>query len=438
MTKFSPNTQLDTIRTDDFLPPVSRWVTFSSCFMVLALGGAAAASFVVNYRTVVRAQAVVRPAGEARLVQAQAAGRVVEITAQNNQAIARDEPIARLDTTSAEARAVQLLANLEQTQGRLEQIEAQMVAVDRQIAAETAQAERTMAVAAADYSQTQRDNENRAIAAQASVQEAQAQIDLAAKEARSFQQLVDSGAVSQIQLFEKQAALEAAQARMLSLQAALNPSRGEVRAARERIAQARASGLATLARLEQSKQQLTSQGIEIQEQLQQTEQEIAQVNLELENSVVRSPIAGTLYELSLRNTGQVVSAGETIARVVPTQAPVEIRARVPVEEINKVRVGAAAQMRVSACPFTEFGTVSGTVKSVSPDTMSPPQAASTSEPSAAFYSATIEPDVSELPSDTQQENCTLQPGTSGQVTITAQKETLVAFLRRKMGLMTDF
>lgn len=442
MTKLLPNAPLDPIKTDEFLPPVNRWVTFGSCFIVLALGGAIAASFFVNYRTAVKAQAVVRPVGEPRVIQAQAAGKVVKILAQNNQPVARGEVIAQLDTASAEARAIQLLANLDQGKNRLAQVRAQLATIDRQIAAETAQAERTIAAATADFSQAQRDNQDKGIAAQASVLEAQAQIELAEKEAESYRQLVDSGAVSRLQLTEKQAALAAAQARMIRLQAALNPSTGDVRAARERIAQSRASGLSTLAGLQQQKQQLVSQGIEIQEQLQTTEQEIAQVNLELDNSVVRSPVSGVLHELSLRNTGQVLNPGETIAKVIPDSAPVELKAMVPAPEINKVTVGLPAQMRVSACPYTEFGTVAGKVKSVSPDTVTAPVSnrteASTAVPTGAFYSVIIETQTPELASETLQESCSLLPGTQGEVTIISRKETVITFLRRKMGLMTSF
>lgn len=444
MTKFLPNVPLDSIRTDEFLPPVGRWVTFGSCFIVLALGGVIASSFVVNYRTAVKAAAIIRPVGEPRLIQAQASGKIIEIVVQNNQQVERDEIIAKIDPSSAEARAIQLMANREQQQRRLAQIAAQMTAMDGQIAAEIAQAERTISALSADYSKVQRESQTQTISAEASVQEAQAQIDLAAQEAESYSQLVDSGAVSRIQLYEKQAALEAAQAKMLGLQAALSPSTGDVQAASERIAQARASGNATLARLQQSKQALVSQGIEIQEQLQTTEQEIAQVNLTLQNAVVRSPISGTLHELSLRNTGQVISPGATIAKVIPSTTPIEIKAMVPAQEINKVKIGFPTQMRVSACPFTEFGSVVGQVKSVSPDTVSPPTAGnigntvSKGTPDSAFYSVIIEPDSPILKSEIQNRNCTLQPGTQGQVTIISRKETIINFLRRKMGLLTDF
>ncbi len=455
------NDALEPIKTNEFLPPVSRWVTAGSWFIVLALGGAIAASFLVKYRTTVKASATIRPTGQPRLVQAAVTGQVVEIKARSNTTVEKGAAIALLDTSSLEARAIQLLANLDQGQSKLQQINAQMATVDQQIAAEAAQAQRSVAASAADYSQIQRAQRTQTITAQAAVQEAQAQADLAAREVESFSQLVESGAVSRLQLSEKQAALASAQARMVGLQAALDPSAGEVEAARERIAQAQAGGVATLARLQQSKQQLVQQGLEIQEQLQNTEQEIAQVNLGLQNSVVRSPITGTLHELNLRNTGQMVTPGETLAKVIPNRqinnqpnanpqnsnqpnnrTPIEIKALVPAQQINKVDVGYPAQMRVSACPYSEFGTLKGEVTAISPDTItftSPSEENSpTSAQAGAFYSVTLSANTPTLRSTTSGQICELQPGTEGRVTIVSNEETVITFLRRKAGLLTDF
>jgi HlyD family secretion protein len=435
---------LNLVKTDEFLPPVSRWVTGGSWFIVLALAGAVVASFTVQYRTTVKAPAMIRPIGEPRLVQAIVTGNVTEIKVKENTFVQQGDVIAKLDTTALEAQAVQLLANLDQGKSRLAQIDAQLLAADQQLMAEAAQAQRSVAASAADYSQVQRSNRNQKVSAEAAVLEAQAQIALAAKEAESYSQLVDSGAVSRLQLYEKQAALEMAQSRMINLQAALNPSTGEVQAAQERIAQAEATGLATIARLQQAKQQLVQQGLEIQEQLQKTEQEIAQVNLNLRNSVVRSPITGTLFEVSLRNTGQVVNPGETLARVIPADAPIEIKARVPTQEINKVKVGLPAQMRVSACPFSEFGTLPGKVKAISPDTLTamPSNSGSSATPPAvaagAFYSVLIHAEAPSLKSNRTQQLCNLQPGTEGRVTIISRRENVITFLRRKAGMMTQF
>lgn len=435
-----PANALTPINTNEYLPPTRRWVSFGSWFIVFVLGSAIAASFTVKYRTTVKVLGIIRPVGETRLVQTVATGAIVEIAVQNNTPIQKGDVIARIDTATLESRAVQLSANVEQSNSKQQQIQAQLLAIDQQIIAERDQAQRSVLVLTADAETAQRTKRDQSIAAQAAVQEAQTQIDLAAREVNSYSQLSDSGAVSQLQLSEKQAALETAQARMASVQASLNPSGGSVQAAQQRIAQAQATGASTLARLQQSKQQLIQEGIDIEKQLNTIEQERAQVNLELQNATVRSPITGTLHELRLRNTGQVVSSGETIATVIPTNTPIEIRAMVPAASINKVDIGLPTQMRISACPFSEFGTAAAQVKSISPDTVSQRAAPATpgeeAGPPGAFYSVIIAVEQSALISNSTQRQCALQPGTEGQVTIIAREETIITFLRRKAGLIS--
>jgi HlyD family secretion protein len=405
---------LEPIKTNEFLPPVSRWVTAGSWFIVLALGGAIAASFFVNYRTTVKVPAVIRPSGEPRLVQSISTGAVVKINVTENTRVKRGDVIAALNTSSLDAQAVQLLANFDQSEAKLQQLNAQMLTLDQQMAAEAAQSQRTVAASAADFDQVRRTQQNLTVTAAADVQEAQAQLNLAAQEVEGYRQLVDSGAISRLQLAEKESALAAAQARMLKLQAAVNPSVGEVLAAEERIAQAQAGGAATLAGLQQSKQALVQQVLEIQQQMKVTEQELAQVMLGLQNSEVRSPVDGVLYELSLRNIGQVLNPGETIAKIVPDEVSIAIKAKVPAQQISKVEVGMPAQMRVSSCPFSEYGTVPGKVKAVSPDTLTQ-QVASGGSPApaaaSAFYSVLIQPDVTTLESTAGNPQCALQPGT---------------------------
>ncbi|NJM99159.1 MAG: HlyD family efflux transporter periplasmic adaptor subunit [Phormidesmis sp. RL_2_1] len=438
MTNSPSHEQLAPINTYDFLPSVNRWVAVGSWFIVLAVGGAIAASFFVKYRTTVKAPAIVRPEGEARLVQSTAAGTVVNIHTSDNTPVKQGDVIAELDATGLEARAVELLANFDQGNNRLKQIDAQIIAAEQQLVAETAQSQRATAAFAAEYNRTLRANQDQSIAAQSAVQEAQVQLNLLAQETESFRHLVESGAVSRLQLYEKQAALASAQARMVSLQAALNPSQGDVQAAKERIFEAEAGGIANVARFQQSKQLLFQQRLEIQEQIKTLEQQIVQVNLDLQNTLVRAPVAGTLYDLTLRNTGQVVNSGETIARVIPADSPLMVRAMVPTEQINKVEVNLPAQIRVDACPFSEFGTVAGRVTEISPDITTLPAAnnAGVSSPGSTFYTVMIATERSTLLSG-RQEQCVLVPGIAGQATIISREETIINFLRRKVSLMTQ-
>ena len=439
MTQLHSKDALPPIETRNFLPPVSPWVALGSWSIVLAMGGAIAAAFSIDYRTTVRAPAVIRPAGDARLVQAAVAGTVQTVSVEENAIVKQGEAIASLKTDQLDVQAAQLAANLAQGEQRLARIDAQIVAADSQIAAESDRAERSVAALTAEYEQSRRHNQTQRISAQAAVEEARAQIALLQQEVNRYQQLVASGAISQLQLLEKQSALAAAEARVTGLKASLNPSEASIEAAQARIAQAKANGAATLAQLQQSKQSLIQQKLELQTQLRTVQKDKEQVALELQNAVVRSPISGTLYELALRNPGQVVGAGDTLAKVIPDGASITIQASVPSEEINKVEQGLPVQVKVSACPFTEFGTVRGIVSEISPDAISANRTSQPSNgvaPTASFYSVTIETDTPVLESANRQ-TCRLQPGTEGQATIVSKEEKIIDFVRRKIGYFTS-
>lgn len=441
MADLSSSQSLAPIDTYDFLPSVNRWVTVGGWFMFLTMVGVIAASCFVKYRTTVKVPAIIRPAGEPRLVQATTTGTVVSMRIMDDTAVQQGDIIAQLETANLEAQSSQLSSSLAQGNSRLQQIDAQLLALDQQLAAEIEQSQREVAAFSAAYEQILRESRDQSVTAQAAVEEAQAQLDLAEEEVGSFRELAESGAISRLQLAERESDLASAHARMTSLKSALSPSQGNVQAAQARIEQAQASGEATKARLQQAKQQLFQQKLEIKEQLQATEQEIVQLELDLENTVVRSPITGVIHEFSLRNTGQVVNRGETIAKVIPADSPILIKALIPTQEINKIEVGLPTQLRVSACPFSEFGTMTGSVREISPDTVtsnlsgSSGGASSTSQ-GGSFYNVIIDTDGRELVSK-QQETCKLLPGTEGEVTIISREETVMSFLRRKASLITS-
>jgi len=71
--------------------------------------------------------------------------------------------------------------------------------------------------------------------------------------------------------------------------------------------------------------------------------------------------------LNLRNNAQVVHPGDRLAQISPTGTPLNIKAYVAISDISNVKVGQKVQMRVSACPYTDYGVGSGIVRAISAD-----------------------------------------------------------------------
>jgi multidrug efflux pump subunit AcrA (membrane-fusion protein) len=72
LTNSTPN--LPSVREDEFLPPISGWTTFGGLFIVAIVAFAFPIASVAKYKETVKVQALVRPDGELRLVQAATEG----------------------------------------------------------------------------------------------------------------------------------------------------------------------------------------------------------------------------------------------------------------------------------------------------------------------------------------------------------------------------
>lgn len=140
-----------------------------------------------------------------------------------------------------------------------------------------------------------------------------------------------------------------------------------------------------------------------------------------------------MQSLSLRNPTQVIRAGDTIATIFPDTAELKVQALVPAKEISQLDIGQSANLRISACPFSQFGTLPGTVSAISPDTI--PSNPKDSTPTAkAFYSVTIQPQQPALSAG--EKDCIIQSGIEGRADIITRRETVLDFILRKVNLLT--
>src|SRR4051812_18202127 len=122
MTSNSETNFLPSVQENEFLPPISRWTTFGGLFILFVLSLAIPISAAVKYKITVKGQAVVRPAGEVRIVQAAIEGQVKQIWVRENQVIKKGDAIATIDDSRLQAKKSQLQNNIQQTRIQLVQI----------------------------------------------------------------------------------------------------------------------------------------------------------------------------------------------------------------------------------------------------------------------------------------------------------------------------
>ncbi len=449
---------LPTVQEDEFLPPISRWTMFGGLFIVAVVALAIPISSVTKYKETVKVQALIRPEGELRLVQAATEGQVMSIPVKSNQVVKRGDVIATINDSRLQTQKSQLQNTVQQSQLQLVQVNAQINALNSQISAETDRIDGNVTSAIAELHGIEREYRDKQITTKAGVQETEsnlkateAALNAAKAKLNRYRSVAKDGAISRDQLEEvelawqqQQQAVAAAKAKLAGAQSALNPSDAEIAIATSRITEAEATGKASLATLNKEKEALIQQRIEINQQLDKDARDLQQVNTDLQQTIITATTDGIISKLNLRNPGQTVRPGEEIAQIAPGDTKLTIKASVPAKEIGKLKKGQVAQMRVSACPYSDYGTLKGTLTAIAPDAAFPQQdntntSSTANAPSqqtgAAFYEVAIEPNNSSVGKKNNQ--CAIQLGMEGQTDIITKEETVMKFLLRKARLTTN-
>ncbi len=485
---------------EEFLPAIGQWMLVGGMVMVGSFGGAIALSAILKYKVTVQAPAAIRPVGEVRLVQSTIEGSVLSISVRENQTVRKSDPIATVKDLRLESKLQtkrrQLAGDIHKAKQQLSAIDRQLAAFDRQGTAEIEHSNRTIAGSQSELSRAERDYHDKQTISQAEVAEAQANWQTAQKEqeaaaaeltvtqanlkslqagyqsarakSQRYQLAGTAGAIATNQIEEVKLAVEqqtqaiaaqtatilkqqqivarstqvvaAAAAKVQRTQVALNPLRAESETIVQKIASERANAQAAIARRQQEQQKLLIQRVEAVERIASTELDLAQTATELQSTPILAPISGTIQELNLRNNLQVVNPGDRIAKIIPTVTPLNIMATVASADIDNVKVGQTVQMRVSACPYTDYGVVSGKVREVSADAKSidknaGDRADKQSQPAVnSIYEATIVPDTLTLQQGGK--TCQIRSGMDGRADIISKEETVLQFILRKARLFT--
>jgi HlyD family secretion protein len=394
----------------------------------------------LRYKVTVRAQAAIRPAGELRIVQAQVEGSILEILVTQDQRVDEGSVIAYVDDSHLRTEQSKLQTVIENSSLQLLQLQAQLTALDQQIAAEQDLLERGQSTAQAELRLREREREQLVATTAADVREAQAEVDLAREELLRFRSLAERGVVSERELREQEVKLNSTEAQLSRVQAALNPSAADIEIASENIVQQRARGEATLAGLLRERQQLLRLMTGNETTLENYEEDLSQIASDISDAVIRAPVSGVIQEFTLRNRGQMVQKGELVARIALADNALEVKAFVAIQDIGDVAVGQRVFMRVSACPYPDYGTLQATVTAISPDAITPQITSRLVERGARLgsmtgYDVTAQPDTLVLENGGR--SCEIQAGMEGRVDIVSREETVLQFLLRKARLITD-
>lgn len=189
------------------------------------------------------------------------------------------------------------------------------------------------------------------------VEKFEATLPIITQRTDALQRMVDKQYVPQQQFLEleqqrveMQKGLAAEQQHVIQLQAAI------AQAAQERLALQAEFKRTLLQRLTESEQKVAA-----------LEQELAKVNQRRDLQRLTAPVNGVVQQLAVHTVGGVVTPAQELMRIVPLQDHLEIEALVQNKDIGFVSANQEAMIKVDAFPFTRYGTLDGSLRSVSYD-----------------------------------------------------------------------
>ncbi|MGB5959940.1 MAG: HlyD family efflux transporter periplasmic adaptor subunit [Coleofasciculaceae cyanobacterium] len=366
------------------------------------------------------ARGVLMPKGDVYKIHPIESGKIASIRTKEGQFVKAGQALVELDTEFAQKEVERLQQSLmadkiqlAQTQGMIEKNQLQannraaMAIADAQAQESAiAQAKAKAATTQDVLLQLQADIDADRTRLQglkslpATVQErvAQLQADVVAHKARleKIKPLVDQGAISQAQtfaieqeirdrqsaitkshldegtstkerLFEVEQNLRDRQRTLTQNQGELKQSLVEVNRLQALLAQKLAEGKTAQVEAQQQIQQLQLEMTKLKGKTADDENLLSSAKTKLNQRYLYAPVEGIVSSLNIRNIGEVVQTGQTLAEIAPKTAPLVISASLPNQEAGFVKIGMPVQVKLDAYPYQNYGVISGKVTSISPD-----------------------------------------------------------------------
>lgn len=115
------------------------------------------------------------------------------------------------------------------------------------------------------------------------------------------------------------------------------------------------------------RQRWTAELVDVDVRLDSLGQEIIKAQQRQELRSLTAPVTGRVQQLSVHTVGGVVTPAQALMLLVPEDEPLEVEAYIKNKDIGFVREGQSAEVKFETFPFTKYGTVAGTITTISRD-----------------------------------------------------------------------
>ena len=107
--------------------------------------------------------------------------------------------------------------------------------------------------------------------------------------------------------------------------------------------------------------------METRQKLAEASETLNKANRMQDFTQMTAPVDGTVLTVADRSVGSVLREAETLVTLVPDDADLYIEASVLSRDIGYLKLGDSVRIKLESYPFQQFGTASGVLTVVSPD-----------------------------------------------------------------------
>ncbi len=404
------------VSPDDFMPvqleiidrPPSpaRRAFFTT--LVLLLGGAILWSCLAGIDEFATAQGRITPTGRSKVIQTFEIAKVQSILVANGDHVIAGSPLIVLDPTEADA-------DLTAKRDALQTVEAQIARRRAAIAAIKFDRAEGAPDFPAEVSTAIRTQESAAMQADIDKYSAQRE-QLTAKRdesAATVQRFVGSIAARQrlLALLNERTDMKkklvttssGTLSDLLDVQQKLEQTSSDLAYDQGQLGEAKATQVTGQRNVEQSKTQaLAEQDQALAAALEKEEpaqQDLARAMVHRSRMTLVAPVTGTVQQVAVTTVGQVVTAGQQLATVIPSDAPLSVQALIADKDARSIAAGQEVVVKVDAFPYTRYGVLEGEVVNVSSEAIKNPQASadSTGDTSSGVQAGSAATDPSKPP-----------------------------------------
>ncbi len=364
------------------------------------------------------------PSGYVQAVQHLEGGIVKEIIVHEGDLVEKGQPLIRLDNTSAGA-------DLGQMQAREKSLKAQAERLRQFTQSEASGHKMTKdEQAILNSMEESRDSQRRVITDQIAQKE---------KELKAFT-ATRTALEKNMALMEKENTIKQNLAKKgygselmaLTSQRDFNQMEGTLEEARQQEQAAQDALNEAKSRMESLNADLKSQAMK---NLGETEAQIAEVNKSLEKfegtanrTLVLSPVRGIVKGLNVHTIGAVAEQGKVLLEIVPIDEELMVEAMVLPDDVGHLKPAQTVKVKVSAFDFSRYGSVAGTLGSVSASTFQ-------AEDGKSFYKARIKLEHPYVGDDPKRN--LIMPGMTVQADIVTGEKSVLRYLLKPIYVAAE-